>query len=179
MGNWTVDIADAGGAASQAVVTGVEALFEGAPTPSNARGQAYLYIDEFAQLSSASTGFDLNAGSSDSTIDGRSLSIAVDAHVDGVHLGDGSGVVVGNSEGDIFSSGRGSDVFYDGSGQDSFVFHNDFYHDAIDGFGSNDTIQFDQSVFADWAHLLGATRQAGADKIITLDAADSPGRSRS
>ena len=31
----------------------------------------------------------------------------------------------------------------------------------------------DWHIFADWAHLLGATRQQGSDLVITLDASDT------
>ena len=44
--------------------------------------------------------------------------------------------------------------------------------DTITGFNSTDHIQFSASNFADWAHLLGATKQSGSDTIITLDAGD-------
>ncbi len=44
--------------------------------------------------------------------------------------------------------------------------------DTITGFNSTDHVQFSASNFADWAHLLGATKQSGSDTIITLDAGD-------
>ena len=34
-------------------------------------------------------------------------------------------------------------------------------------------LQFDSNIFADWAHLLGATTQQGSDLLITLDPADT------
>lgn len=45
-----------------------------------------------------------------------------------------------------------------------------FGQDVINGFNSTDTLQFDHSVFADWAHLLGAAHQSGADTIIAIGA---------
>ena len=43
---------------------------------------------------------------------------------------------------------------------------------ATSGAGA-DILSFSSSVFADWAHLLGATRQVGHDLQITLDASDT------
>jgi hypothetical protein len=36
-----------------------------------------------------------------------------------------------------------------------------------------DHLNFDHNIFADWAHLLGATQQVGSDLVITLDPTDS------
>jgi hypothetical protein len=36
----------------------------------------------------------------------------------------------------------------------------------------HDVLQFSKSTFADWAHLLGATRQQGSDLAITPDSGD-------
>jgi len=36
-----------------------------------------------------------------------------------------------------------------------------------------DHLNFDHNIFADWAHLLGATHQVGSDLVITVDQADS------
>ena len=44
--------------------------------------------------------------------------------------------------------------------------------DTITGFNATDHMQFAASAFADWAHLLGATKQQGSDTVITLDAGD-------
>jgi len=43
---------------------------------------------------------------------------------------------------------------------------------ATSGSGS-DTLVFSQDIFADWAHLLGATKQQGSDLLITLDPNDT------
>lgn len=63
-----------------------------------------------------------------------------------------------------------------GAGIDTFVYHAGFGLDTINSFTatgtSHDVIQVDTSLFADWAHLLGATSQVGSDLVITLDAAD-------
>lgn len=48
---------------------------------------------------------------------------------------------------------------------------------SIDGFdatsSAHDYLQVNRNVFADWAHLLGATQQVGNDLVITIDSADS------
>jgi len=48
---------------------------------------------------------------------------------------------------------------------------------AITGFatsgGGADILSFSHTVFADYAHLMGATKQQGADLLITLDASDT------
>jgi hypothetical protein len=64
-----------------------------------------------------------------------------------------------------------------GSGASTVAVHAAPGHDIISGFVASgtghDTLQIDHTVFADWAHLLGATTQQGSDLLITIDAADS------
>ena len=64
---------------------------------------------------------DLNAGTNDSTIDGRFLSIAPGSKIDTVMLGGGSATVYGNNDNDTFYSGAGSALIYGGSGADTYV----------------------------------------------------------
>ncbi|BBU64173.1 serine protease (plasmid) [Methylosinus sp. C49] len=193
-GNWTLSVTDASGAASQAVVTAVRFSMEQTNVTNN---EVFVYTDEFAQLSgavgsalydpnngarstligsgysdvinvAATTGtvfLDLNAGSHDSIIDGRGLSIAAGTKLDTVYLGDGTATVIGNGDDNRFYSGRGSDTFVFRGGA--------LGHDIIDGFTSSDTLQFDEALFADWAHLLPAISQSGADTIITIDSANA------
>jgi len=47
-----------------------------------------------------------------------------------------------------------------------------FALDTITGFVASDHIQFAAADFANFAALMGATRQSGADTVITLDAKD-------
>ena len=64
-----------------------------------------------------------------------------------------------------------------GTGASTVDIHAKPGHDTIAGFvaggTAHDTLQIDKTVFADWAHLLGATRQSGSDLLITIDASDS------
>jgi hypothetical protein len=70
-----------------------------------------------------------------------------------------------------------NDGVWAGNGLDLFVLPGALGHATITGFvatGSNhDTLQFSKSVFADWAHLLGATKQQGSDLLITIDVNDT------
>ena len=48
---------------------------------------------------------------------------------------------------------------------------------TVSGFSTSgsslDVLVFSKDIFADWAHLLGATKQQGSDLLLTLDASDS------
>ena len=78
--------------------------------------------------------------------------------------------------GDRITGGDGNDVLTGGAGIDTFIYHAGFGLDTVNAFTAtgvkHDALQFDTNVFADWAHLLGATRQSGTDLIITLDPTD-------
>ena len=60
------------------------------------------------------------------------------------------------------------------AGADTFAFHAGFGLETLNTFTAagtaHDTLQIDKALFADWTHLLGATKQQGADLLITLDA---------
>jgi trimeric autotransporter adhesin len=64
----------------------------------------------------------------------------------------------------------GSSTLTTNGTNDNFVFHSGFGKDVISGFDSTDTLQFDHAIFADWAHLLAASSQSGADTVIRFDA---------
>jgi hypothetical protein len=72
--------------------------------------------------------------------------------------------------------GGGSDLTGT-AGSDTFVFHQGFGASMIENFNptgsSHDMLQVDRTVFADWAHLIGAAHQVGSDVMITLDAQNS------
>eukprot|EP01037_Dinobryon_pediforme_P012840 gene12840-12940_t len=85
-------------------------------------------------------------------------------------------VVIAAAGGTVLTGGAG-DTLWGGAGADTFAFHAGFGAETIDNFtttgASHDTLQFDKGLFADWAHLLGATKQQGSDLLITLDASDT------
>ena len=78
-----------------------------------------------------------------------------------------SGMVIVGAKGDVIKAG-GND--------DTFVFHKGFGNETIDGFlpspASGDVIQFDKSLFANFAALEGAMQQSGSNVVITYDAHD-------
>ena len=120
---------------------------------------------------SAASGFygNLIIGDPPKTIMGGAKSATLDGSA-------GNMIVKAGSAGDTLI-GAGGNTLVGGVGADSFVFHGHFgqetLYDFTGGSGANhDTLQFDKSVFADWAHLLGATKQVGGDLLITLDASD-------
>jgi Ca2+-binding RTX toxin-like protein len=98
---------------------------------------------------------------------------AKSAQIDG--LG-GNDIIKAGTAGDKLIGGAGSDTLTGGAGNDTFIYHTGFGLDTINSFtatGSlHDILQVDKTIFADWAHLLGATAQVGTDLIITLDPTD-------
>lgn len=89
----------------------------------------------------------------------------------------GNDTIAAGSAGDTLIGGSGNDSFTGGAGIDTFAFHAGFGLDTLYGFAAtgtaHDYIQVDKSMFADWAHLLGATQQVGSDLVITLDSSDT------
>lgn len=63
-----------------------------------------------------------------------------------------------------------------GKGASTVAIHANPGKDTITGFvasgTTHDTLAIDHTVFADWAHVLGATTQSGSDLLITIDAND-------
>ena len=102
------------------------------------------------------------------TLNKFSLAVQGSAGNDTIIAGSGGGTITGNAGNDTLSGGGGIDVFAFGTG---------FGQDTINSFAAtgakHDVLQFDSSVFADWAHLLAATRQQGSDLVIALDATDT------
>ena len=79
--------------------------------------------------------------------------------------------------GDLIDIGGINASVTDGAGADTIHFHAGMGQALVTGFtatgASHDTLEIDRSVFADWAHLIGATRQVNGDLVITIDANDS------
>jgi hypothetical protein len=69
--------------------------------------------------------------------------------------------------------GAGNDVVTDSGSTETFVFEANFGQDRITGFDGTDRMQIDSAIFADWAHLIGAAQQVGADTVITASASDT------
>ena len=72
--------------------------------------------------------------------------------------------------------GAAGDTLTGAAGSDTFAFHAGFGKETITDFTATgtgaDILQFTKDTFADWAHLLAATKQVGSDLTITLDSSD-------
>ena len=109
------------------------------------------------------------SGTAGGTITGGAIPALLDGSA-------GHETVRAGSAGDILVGGPGDSLF-GGVGADTFAFHAGFGQETLGAFTASstrhDTLLFDKTVFADWAHLLGATKQVGSDLVITLDPIDS------
>jgi Ca2+-binding RTX toxin-like protein len=78
---------------------------------------------------------------------------------------------------DTLIGGGGNDGMTGGAGNDTFVFHAGFGQDTIADFaagsGVGDVIEFHDAIFADFAAVLAASQQVGANVRITVDASNS------
>jgi Ca2+-binding RTX toxin-like protein len=86
--------------------------------------------------------------------------------------GDGNDILIGGPGNDTLLGNAGDDTLTGGLGADTFVFAADFGHDTITDYTpGEDAIQFDSSVFADFASVYTATEDDGAgNAVITRDA---------
>jgi VCBS repeat-containing protein len=95
------------------------------------------------------------------------------SQIDGLEGNDG---ITAGTAGDLITGGAGDDTLTGGAGIDTFAYHAGFGSDTINAFTASgtkhDVLQFESTVFSDWAHLLGATTQVGSDLQITLDPTD-------
>ena len=66
-----------------------------------------------------------------------------------------------------------NEIITSGGGNDTFVANPGFGQDTITDFNpSQDVIQFNPALFANYAAVLGATTQVGSDSVIAYDAND-------
>ena len=86
----------------------------------------------------------------------------------------GNDTLKAGSGGDTLVGGAGNDILTGSTGIDTFVYQAGFGLDTINAFTAtgttHDVLRIDKTLFADWAHLLGATKQVGTDLVITCDA---------
>jgi hypothetical protein len=92
---------------------------------------------------------------------------------DTMNGGAGNDNLSGGNGNDIITGGAGDDVMNGGNGNDLFAFEAGFGVDTITGFHCNDRIQFDDALFANFAAVIDASEQVGADTVITLDAGNT------
>ena len=89
-------------------------------------------------------------------------------------LRDGEGCDGGDGD-DVLEAGSFINTLKGGAGDDTFVFHDnlgfkkDYVRDFQTGAGSEDVIQFDLSLFTDFADVMTATTQQGNNVVITWD----------
>jgi Ca2+-binding RTX toxin-like protein len=89
-----------------------------------------------------------------------------------VHGGANDTITVGNGNDQLFAAP--GDMWTIGRGRDVFTFDPGFGDNTITGFNtSRDVLQFDTTLFANYAAVMADTRQVGANAIITYDANDS------
>ena len=88
--------------------------------------------------------------------------------------GTGNEFLYGDTGNDRLIGGAGNDYLSGGSGNDTFVFAPSFGKDVVADFqnsnGTQDIVQFDHTVFADFSAVQAHMAQNGTGMVITLDA---------
>ena len=86
-------------------------------------------------------------------------------------------VLRGGSGNDRITGGRGNDLLTGGSGYDTFVFAAGFGRDAVADFSAGagvvDVIELDDQLFGDFEGVRAASKQVGADVVITVDTSNT------
>lgn len=109
----------------------------------------------------------LNGGNGADTVEaGDGKDVVTGGRGDDVLVGArGADQLSGGQGSDRMDGGGGSDLLTGGSGSDAFVFRGSFGRDTVTDFRSEDVITFD--AFASFTSVLSASRQVGADTVIT------------
>jgi Ca2+-binding RTX toxin-like protein len=107
----------------------------------------------------------LSGGTGNDTITGGNGNDALDG-------GAGHDSMSGGNGTDVLNGRTGNDTLTGGNGADTFVFNANFGNDVISDFKpKGDTIQFDQSLFADFADVQAhAANDGNGNVVITYDA---------
>jgi len=163
-----------GAVGGKVALSGGDAVF----TPDGSIGPAsftYTISDGHGGKSTATASLTTTLHEIDGTTNADTLTGGTkQAQIDGFA---GDDVITAGPGGDTIIGGAGNDTLTGGPAADTFVYHAGFGMDVIKAFTatgpSHDVLQFDADLFADWAHLLGATKQQGSDLLITLDASDT------
>ncbi len=155
----------------------------------NYAGQVFRLVSDGNGGTTIKLGVDLNGGSGNNTLTGGAgddhlfggsgndvlNGLAGDDRLDGGSGNDtliggaGNDAITGGSGNDVITGGAGNDVMTGGSGNDLFAFAAGFGIDVITDFQSNDRVQFDDALFANFAAVIDASHQDGANTVITLD----------
>ena len=91
---------------------------------------------------------------------------------DSLDGGAGADSLSGDNGADILKGGAGSDVLSGGNGGDTFVFGAGSGHDIVTDFANSDQVQFDHTLFGNFAEVQAHAHQVGADVVISYDAAN-------
>ncbi|MDR6671029.1 calcium-binding protein, partial [Rhizobium sp. 1399] len=96
------------------------------------------------------------------------------ASIEALIGGTGNDILIGNAEANQLEGYIGNDTLTGGAGDDVFVFKAGFGKDTVTDFaagaGSLDVLDIGNDLFADFAFVLAAATQVGADTVITHDA---------
>jgi hypothetical protein len=113
----------------------------------------------------------IDGGNGNDTLDGGLGNDDLSGGNGNDHLAAGSGndLLSGGNGDDWLAGGKGNDTLTGGNGSDTFVFGAGFGHDVVTDFRSGDQIAFQDGVFSDFQAVLNASKQVGADVVITLD----------
>ncbi|WP_172402057.1 calcium-binding protein [Ensifer aridi] len=102
---------------------------------------------------------------------------AMNANVDFVGGTNGNDTIIGTSGNDTILADLGNDTIITGAGNDVIVFKPNFGMDTITDFkagaGTDDVLEFDSTLFADFESVLAAASQVGSDTVIAFDAANT------
>ncbi|ULJ74488.1 calcium-binding protein [Rhizobium gallicum] len=85
----------------------------------------------------------------------------------------GNEIITGTTAADTIHAGLGDDTIVGLAGNDAFVFRSNFDHDTLTDFvagaGTADVIDLSTDIFANYASVMAAATQVGADTLITHD----------
>jgi Ca2+-binding RTX toxin-like protein len=73
----------------------------------------------------------------------------------------------------VLRGAPGDDVLIGGTGPDTFVFGPNFGKNVVTDFAKEDTLAFEGGVLHNFQEVVAASKQVGADTVITLDAHDT------
>jgi len=89
------------------------------------------------------------------------------------NAGVASTLVAGSGADILLVTGTAGTILTGGSGHDTFAFPNAMGHDEVTNFGlAKDTLQFNATLFANFAAAMAAATQVGTNTVFTIDVND-------
>jgi serralysin len=90
------------------------------------------------------------------------------------NAGIASTLVAGSGADFLVATGAAGTTMTGGLGADTFIFPNVMGHDSVTNFGTaKDTLNFNATLFANFAAAMSSASQVGANTVFTIDANDS------